>query len=163
MNPWEEKEYGLVDEVIDDGKPGLVAPIGKINGRSRVAAKPGKIFHPSSRCHGMVMLEAKAMRTRSFTMDGHVQNRQRKESLSVNNDCSPLYDRGYAVSLASDWGNVEDRAASPSNLLNIYFVLSDIDADLSVCYSNNCLMVEITTAAMLLYGDCITVKQIFSV
>lgn len=64
MNPWEEKEYGLVDEVIDDGKPGLVAPIGKINGRSRVAAKPGKIFHPSSRYHGMVMLEAKAMRTR---------------------------------------------------------------------------------------------------
>ncbi|KAG9129752.1 hypothetical protein Leryth_015449 [Lithospermum erythrorhizon] len=28
MNPWEAKEYGLVDEVIDDGKPGLVAPIG---------------------------------------------------------------------------------------------------------------------------------------
>ena len=27
MNPWEAKEYGLVDEVIDDGKPGLVAPI----------------------------------------------------------------------------------------------------------------------------------------
>lgn len=26
MNPWEAKEYGLVDEVIDDGKPGLVAP-----------------------------------------------------------------------------------------------------------------------------------------
>ncbi|XP_021718224.1 uncharacterized protein LOC110685974 [Chenopodium quinoa] len=43
----------------------------------------------------------------SFTMDGHVQKRQRKESLSVNNDCSPLYDRGYAVGLASDGGNVE--------------------------------------------------------
>lgn len=28
MNPWEAKEYGLVDVVIDDGKPGLVAPIG---------------------------------------------------------------------------------------------------------------------------------------
>lgn len=28
MNPWEAKEYGLVDGVIDDGKPGLVAPIG---------------------------------------------------------------------------------------------------------------------------------------
>ncbi|KAL4652014.1 hypothetical protein ACB092_01G202300 [Castanea dentata] len=28
MNPWEAKEYGLIDEVIDDGKPGLVAPIG---------------------------------------------------------------------------------------------------------------------------------------
>ncbi|KAK9116162.1 hypothetical protein Sjap_015109 [Stephania japonica] len=28
MNPWEAKEYGLVDAVIDDGKPGLVAPIG---------------------------------------------------------------------------------------------------------------------------------------
>ncbi|KAI0491613.1 hypothetical protein KFK09_025873 [Dendrobium nobile] len=27
MNPWEAKEYGLVDSVIDDGKPGLVAPI----------------------------------------------------------------------------------------------------------------------------------------
>ncbi|XWS47589.1 hypothetical protein CRYUN_Cryun14cG0165100 [Craigia yunnanensis] len=26
MNPWEAKEYGLVDGVIDDGKPGLVAP-----------------------------------------------------------------------------------------------------------------------------------------
>ncbi|KAK4477666.1 hypothetical protein RD792_016911 [Penstemon davidsonii] len=28
MNAWEAKEYGLVDEVIDDGKPGLVAPLG---------------------------------------------------------------------------------------------------------------------------------------
>lgn len=28
LNPWEAKEYGLIDEVIDDGKPGLVAPIG---------------------------------------------------------------------------------------------------------------------------------------
>ncbi|CAI8613435.1 unnamed protein product [Vicia faba] len=27
MSAWEAKEYGLVDEVIDDGKPGLVAPI----------------------------------------------------------------------------------------------------------------------------------------
>ncbi|PKI56778.1 hypothetical protein CRG98_022839 [Punica granatum] len=27
LNPWEAKEYGLIDEVIDDGKPGLVAPI----------------------------------------------------------------------------------------------------------------------------------------
>lgn len=27
MHPWQAKEYGLVDEVIDDGKPGLVAPI----------------------------------------------------------------------------------------------------------------------------------------
>ncbi|XP_058737588.1 ATP-dependent Clp protease proteolytic subunit 3, chloroplastic-like [Vicia villosa] len=27
MNAWEAKEYGLIDEVIDDGKPGLVAPI----------------------------------------------------------------------------------------------------------------------------------------
>ncbi|XP_043701707.1 ATP-dependent Clp protease proteolytic subunit 3, chloroplastic [Telopea speciosissima] len=27
MNPWEAVEYGLVDIVIDDGKPGLVAPI----------------------------------------------------------------------------------------------------------------------------------------
>ncbi|XP_044468832.1 ATP-dependent Clp protease proteolytic subunit 3, chloroplastic [Mangifera indica] len=29
MNAWEAKEYGLVDEVIDDGKPGLVAPSGE--------------------------------------------------------------------------------------------------------------------------------------
>lgn len=28
LNPWEAKEYGLIDAVIDDGKPGLVAPIG---------------------------------------------------------------------------------------------------------------------------------------
>lgn len=27
MNAWEAKEYGLVDAVIDDGKPGLIAPI----------------------------------------------------------------------------------------------------------------------------------------
>lgn len=27
MNAWEAMEYGLVDAVIDDGKPGLVAPI----------------------------------------------------------------------------------------------------------------------------------------
>lgn len=28
MSAWEAKEYGLVDAVIDDGKPGLVAPVG---------------------------------------------------------------------------------------------------------------------------------------
>ncbi|KAL5539559.1 hypothetical protein UlMin_045320 [Ulmus minor] len=28
MNAWEAKAYGLIDEVIDDGKPGLIAPIG---------------------------------------------------------------------------------------------------------------------------------------
>ncbi|KAF3448748.1 hypothetical protein FNV43_RR09461 [Rhamnella rubrinervis] len=27
MNPWQAKEYGLIDAVIDDGKPGLVAPL----------------------------------------------------------------------------------------------------------------------------------------
>ncbi|XP_047153123.1 ATP-dependent Clp protease proteolytic subunit 3, chloroplastic [Vigna umbellata] len=27
MNPWEAKEYGLVDGVIDDEKPGLIAPV----------------------------------------------------------------------------------------------------------------------------------------
>jgi len=37
MNPWEAKEYGLVDDVIDDGKPGLVAPIAD-------ATPPSKIF-----------------------------------------------------------------------------------------------------------------------
>ncbi|EPS60445.1 hypothetical protein M569_14359, partial [Genlisea aurea] len=26
MSAWEAKDYGLVDAVIDDGKPGLVAP-----------------------------------------------------------------------------------------------------------------------------------------
>lgn len=26
MSAWEAKEYGLIDEVVDDGKPGLVAP-----------------------------------------------------------------------------------------------------------------------------------------
>lgn len=26
MDPWQAKDYGLVDAVIDDGKPGLVAP-----------------------------------------------------------------------------------------------------------------------------------------
>ncbi|KAL2649770.1 hypothetical protein R1flu_017898 [Riccia fluitans] len=30
MNAWEAKEYGIVDVVIDDGKPGLIAPIGEI-------------------------------------------------------------------------------------------------------------------------------------
>ncbi|KAH7421490.1 hypothetical protein KP509_13G060200 [Ceratopteris richardii] len=29
MNAWEARDYGLVDAVIDDGKPGLVAPIGE--------------------------------------------------------------------------------------------------------------------------------------
>ncbi|XP_068636880.1 ATP-dependent Clp protease proteolytic subunit 3, chloroplastic-like [Aristolochia californica] len=30
MNPWEAKEYGLVDAVIDNGKPGLVAPVADV-------------------------------------------------------------------------------------------------------------------------------------
>lgn len=30
LNAWEAREYGLVDAVIDDGKPGLVAPIGEV-------------------------------------------------------------------------------------------------------------------------------------
>ena len=30
MNAWEARDYGIVDGVIDDGKPGLVAPIGEI-------------------------------------------------------------------------------------------------------------------------------------
>lgn len=29
MNAWEARDYGLVDGIIDDGKPGLVAPIGE--------------------------------------------------------------------------------------------------------------------------------------
>ncbi|KAI3500182.1 hypothetical protein L1887_35999 [Cichorium endivia] len=31
MNAWEAKAYRLVDEVIDDGKPSLVAPIADTN------------------------------------------------------------------------------------------------------------------------------------
>ncbi|GER36707.1 ATP-dependent Clp protease proteolytic subunit [Striga asiatica] len=31
MDAWEAKAYGLVDEIIDDGKPGLVAPIGDLS------------------------------------------------------------------------------------------------------------------------------------
>ncbi|KAF2950387.1 hypothetical protein DAI22_01g182900 [Oryza sativa Japonica Group] len=27
MSPWEAKDYGIVDSVIDEGKPGLVAPL----------------------------------------------------------------------------------------------------------------------------------------
>ncbi|KAK6125399.1 hypothetical protein DH2020_040868 [Rehmannia glutinosa] len=55
MNAWEAKEYGLVDEVIDDGKPGLVAPIADaspclkpvygIFGKLRAVKKPRKIYH----------------------------------------------------------------------------------------------------------------------
>jgi ATP-dependent Clp protease, protease subunit len=26
MDPWQAKDYGLVDAIIDDGKPDLVAP-----------------------------------------------------------------------------------------------------------------------------------------
>lgn len=44
----------------------------------------------------------------SFSMDVHVQKRKHKDSLPLNNDCSPLYDRGYAVGLASDEGNTEE-------------------------------------------------------
>lgn len=31
MNAWEAKEYGLIDGVVDDGKPGLIAPIADAN------------------------------------------------------------------------------------------------------------------------------------
>lgn len=27
MSPWEAKDYGIVDSIIDEGKPGLVAPL----------------------------------------------------------------------------------------------------------------------------------------
>ncbi|CAA0836732.1 Coronatine-insensitive protein 1 [Striga hermonthica] len=37
MDAWEAKAYGLVDEIINDGKPGLVAPIGDLS-------PPPKIF-----------------------------------------------------------------------------------------------------------------------
>lgn len=30
MSAWEAKDYGLVDEVVDDGKPGLVAPSAEV-------------------------------------------------------------------------------------------------------------------------------------
>ncbi|XP_074309540.1 uncharacterized protein LOC141644028 [Silene latifolia] len=40
--------------------------------------------------------------TVSFSMDVPVSKRQRKESVSLNQECEPLYDRGFAVGLASD-------------------------------------------------------------
>lgn len=46
MNPWEAKEYGLVDEVIDDGKPGLVAPLAD----SSAPPFPGEWFLWRSGC-----------------------------------------------------------------------------------------------------------------
>eukprot|EP00244_Chara_vulgaris_P002148 TRINITY_DN13640_c1_g1_i2.p1 TRINITY_DN13640_c1_g1~~TRINITY_DN13640_c1_g1_i2.p1 ORF type:complete len:277 (+),score=47.15 TRINITY_DN13640_c1_g1_i2:156-986(+) len=33
MTSWEAKEYGLIDHVVDDGKPGLVAPMGEVQER----------------------------------------------------------------------------------------------------------------------------------
>lgn len=48
--------------------------------------------------------------TVSFSMDVHVQKRQRKESVPTDHGCSSLYDRGFAIGLASDEGVSEDRA-----------------------------------------------------
>ncbi|XP_002960346.2 ATP-dependent Clp protease proteolytic subunit 3, chloroplastic [Selaginella moellendorffii] len=53
MNAWEAVDYGLVDGVIDDGKPGLVAPIGEAKEppKTRVSdfwtIKDGKKNRPS--------------------------------------------------------------------------------------------------------------------
>lgn len=48
--------------------------------------------------------------TVSFSMDVHMRKRPRKGPLSTESDCSPLYDRGFAVGLASDEGVTEERA-----------------------------------------------------
>uniref|UniRef100_A0A7C9A1V0 PSP proline-rich domain-containing protein n=2 Tax=Opuntia streptacantha TaxID=393608 RepID=A0A7C9A1V0_OPUST len=48
--------------------------------------------------------------TVSFSMDVHVRKKQRKGPFLTDNDCSALYDRGYAVGLASDEGVTEERA-----------------------------------------------------
>ncbi|KAL6507493.1 ATP-dependent Clp protease proteolytic subunit 3 [Orobanche gracilis] len=42
MNPWEAKDYGLVDEVVDDGKPGLVAPIADALPSPETRVVPGR-------------------------------------------------------------------------------------------------------------------------
>ncbi|XP_057528621.1 uncharacterized protein LOC130807432 [Amaranthus tricolor] len=44
----------------------------------------------------------------SFSMDVYVRKRQRLEASPLNNDCSPLYDRGYAVGLASEEETTEE-------------------------------------------------------
>lgn len=46
----------------------------------------------------------------SFSIDVQVRKRQRIESLPLNNGCSSLYDRGYAIGLASDEGLTQERA-----------------------------------------------------
>lgn len=48
--------------------------------------------------------------TVSFSMDVHVRKKQCKRPFSTDIDCSSLYDRGYAVGLASDEGVTEERA-----------------------------------------------------
>ncbi|GFP98938.1 ATP-dependent clp protease proteolytic subunit 3 chloroplastic [Phtheirospermum japonicum] len=65
MNAWEAKEYGLVDEVIDDGKPGFVAPIADDAPppktrvwdlwKSRAVKKPRKIYRQKKNFCKMVM------------------------------------------------------------------------------------------------------------
>ncbi|KAH9607048.1 hypothetical protein KSS87_013823 [Heliosperma pusillum] len=47
--------------------------------------------------------------TVSFSMDVHVSKRQRKESGLLSHDCSPLYDRGFAVGLATDADTSEEK------------------------------------------------------
>ena len=42
-------------------------------------------------------------------MDVYVRKRQRLEASPLNNDCSPLYDRGYAVGLASEEETTEEQ------------------------------------------------------
>ncbi|KAJ8448208.1 hypothetical protein Cgig2_025132 [Carnegiea gigantea] len=46
----------------------------------------------------------------SFSMDVHVRKKQCKRPFSTDIGCPPLYDRGYAVGLASDEGVTEERA-----------------------------------------------------
>ena len=45
----------------------------------------------------------------SFSMDVHVRKKQCRRPFSTDVGCPPLYDRGYAVGLASDEGVTEER------------------------------------------------------
>ncbi|KAL8153900.1 hypothetical protein V2J09_011660 [Rumex salicifolius] len=52
--------------------------------------------------------------TVSFWMDGQIRKRQRTESLSMDNDSTPLYDRNYPLGMALDGGSVDEN--SPPDL-----------------------------------------------
>ncbi|XVF20677.1 hypothetical protein REPUB_Repub12eG0022500 [Reevesia pubescens] len=83
MNPWEAKEYGLVDGVIDEGKSGLVAPISDstpppgcgICGKSKGARKPRRICLQNIKCYRMDIKEVKEV------MREETQSRKRENLL----------------------------------------------------------------------------------